>query len=137
MNDYFCEVKGESKGLFKSEKWYFQMVKAKDHYEAYEQLQQQYTTISEWKIKEIKTNKIWTNDTQDMLKMDGFEDCISGIVERFNHPPIVCYDKEKVLIKLTTQGLEPEEAMEYFEFNQLGAWVGETTPCFITHTNNE
>jgi len=25
-----------------------------------------------------------------------------------------------------------EEAEEYFQFNQLGAWFGELTPCFIT-----
>tara|TARA_R100001086_G_C11757397_1_gene237114 strand:- start:607 stop:723 length:117 start_codon:yes stop_codon:yes gene_type:complete len=24
-----------------------------------------------------------------------------------------------------------EEAVEYFEFNIIGAWVGETTPLFI------
>ena len=24
-----------------------------------------------------------------------------------------------------------EEAMEYYEFNQLGAWVGDGTPCFL------
>jgi hypothetical protein len=25
-----------------------------------------------------------------------------------------------------------EEALEWFEFNQIGAWVGDSTPCFIT-----
>jgi hypothetical protein len=29
-------------------------------------------------------------------------------------------------------GMEEEEAIEFFYFNQAGAWVGETTPCFIT-----
>jgi len=24
-----------------------------------------------------------------------------------------------------------EEAEEYFEFNQMGAWVGDSTPCFL------
>lgn len=69
-----------------------------------------------------------------MATMDGFEDCVAGVVERFNQPPIVCYDKELVLRKLA-QDMTPEEALEYFEFNQLGAWIGERTPCFITHTN--
>jgi biotin synthase-related radical SAM superfamily protein len=73
-------------------------------------------------------------DEETML-MNGFDDCIVGIVERFNQPPIVCYDKTKVLQKLFEGGLEPEQAMEYFEFNQLGAWVGEKTPCFLTITD--
>jgi hypothetical protein len=28
-------------------------------------------------------------------------------------------------------GASYEEAYEFFEFNQLGSWVGESTPCFI------
>ena len=29
------------------------------------------------------------------------------------------------------QGMSYEEAIEYWEYNQLGASVGEYTPCFI------
>ena len=66
------------------------------------------------------------------LKMDGFNDCIEGIVERFGQNDIVCYNKEKVIEKLMSDGESSyEEAMEYYEFNQLGAWVGDGTPCFL------
>ena len=34
--------------------------------------------------------------------------------------------------KLIDDGMSIEEAEEFFEYNQLGAWVGETTPVFIT-----
>jgi len=71
---------------------------------------------------------------EHQVVMDGYEDCVLGVVERFNQPPIICYDKTKVLMKLHEGGLDPEQALEYFEFNQLGAWVGEKTPCFITIT---
>jgi hypothetical protein len=30
-----------------------------------------------------------------------------------------------------------EEAEEYFEFNVQGAWMGETTPAFITQTKTK
>lgn len=73
----------------------------------------------------------------EAMLMDGYDDCVAGIVERFNQPPIVCYDKTKVLLKLTKEGMSPEQALEYFEFNQLGAWVGERTPCFIILTTHE
>ena len=29
-------------------------------------------------------------------------------------------------------GMSEEESIEYFEYNQIGAWVGDTTPCFLT-----
>jgi hypothetical protein len=76
-----------------------------------------------------------TEIDETMTTMDGFDDCVEGIVERFNQQPIVCYNKQKLLVKLTSEGMTPEQALEYYEFNQLGAWVGEATPCFIITTN--
>ena len=67
----------------------------------------------------------------DLMTMDGYDDCIVGIVERAGSESCVCYDKNKVLKRLHEDGMSPEEALEYFDFNQLGAWVGERTPCFI------
>ena len=29
-------------------------------------------------------------------------------------------------------GMTEEEAVEYFEFNIIGAWMGEETPCFLS-----
>jgi hypothetical protein len=34
-------------------------------------------------------------DEDELLKMDGYDDCIVGTVERFGQPEIVCYDKER------------------------------------------
>jgi len=28
--------------------------------------------------------------------------------------------------------MSEEESIEFFEYNQIGAWVGDYTPCFIT-----
>lgn len=68
----------------------------------------------------------------NMLRMDGYNDCIVGVVERFGENPIYCYSTEKVIKKLMKDGMTEEEAWEFFEYNQLGAWVGDGTPCFIT-----
>jgi hypothetical protein len=46
--------------------------------------------------------------------------------------PIVCYDKDKVLQRHRDDGMDYDEAIEFFEYNQLGAWVGDRTPCFIS-----
>jgi hypothetical protein len=68
----------------------------------------------------------------DILLMDGYDDCVVGVVEQFGRPPIVCYDRELVIRKLMEDGMTQEEAEEFFEFNQIGAWVGDRTPCFLT-----
>jgi hypothetical protein len=67
----------------------------------------------------------------DLLHMTGFEDCAIGICLRFNQEPIILYDQALVLAKLEAQGMDPEEAQEWFEVNQLGAWMGEATPAFL------
>ena len=73
------------------------------------------------------------DDSGEVLKMDGYNDCIVGIVEQFGRPPIACYDLEKVFAKLMTEsGMDREEALEWWEYNMIGAYVGEETPCFIT-----
>lgn len=67
----------------------------------------------------------------ELMLMDGYDDCIIGIVERAGAESCICYDKAKILQRHQDDGMTPEEAVEYFEFNQIGAWVGERTPCFI------
>jgi len=69
--------------------------------------------------------------TEDALTMDGYDDCILGVVERFGQQNHVLYDLGAVLNKLIEGGMTREEAMEWYEFNMLGAYVGETTPSFL------
>jgi len=71
-------------------------------------------------------------DEHEMLTMDGYDDCIVGVVERYGQNPIVCYDKEKVIQRQESDGMEKDEAEEFFYFNQIGAWMGESTPCFLS-----
>ena len=73
----------------------------------------------------------------ELTVMDGYDDCIAGVVERFGMDPIVCYDKTKVLARLQEDGMSEEEAEEFWSFNQIGAWVGEQTPCFLTKLTPE
>jgi len=71
-------------------------------------------------------------EDDDLLKMDGYDDCIVGLVEQFGRPPIVCYDRCKVIAQLVTDsGMTEEEAEEWYEFNMLGSGMGEYTPCFL------
>ena len=71
----------------------------------------------------------------DLLKADGFDDCCIGVVTRFGQPDILCYSESKVMEKLM-QDMPYFEAMEHFEFNIKGAWVGDLTPCFLVDDND-
>ena len=67
----------------------------------------------------------------DLLKADGFDEAIIGVVQRIGVQAI-CYDEDKVLeILMERDGMTLIEAMEYFDFNIAGAWVGESTPFFL------
>jgi len=62
-----------------------------------------------------------TENYPDAKLMDGYDDCIIGICNRFGMESIVLYDQEKVIEKLMQDGMTCEEALEFFEYNQLGS----------------
>ena len=66
-----------------------------------------------------------------MMQMDGYDDCVVGTVTRVGISPVLCYDLHKVIAKMVADGMDEEEAYEYYNFNMLGAWVGDGTPAFI------
>ena len=71
----------------------------------------------------------------DLLKADGFDEAVIGVVERLGTQAI-CYDTEKV-IEILMRDMSEEEALEYFQYNIAGAWVGEHTPFFLTRDSFE
>lgn len=78
------------------------------------------------------------DDEMELVKMDGFDDCILGLVDRFGCDPHIAYDKNKVIDKLIeVWDMTEEEAVEYFEYNQLGSFVGSATPAFVDTTWKE
>lgn len=67
----------------------------------------------------------------EALLADGFEAAYIGICRRFS-TVVAAYDYNKCIeILMNRDGMSGEEAEEFFEFNTLGAWVGEFTPAFI------
>ena len=72
-----------------------------------------------------------------MMKMDGYDDCIAGVSTRCGQPPILIYDRARVISRLESDGMTNEEAEEYFNFNQIGAWVGDDTPAFLEPYDEE
>jgi hypothetical protein len=67
------------------------------------------------------------------LLADGFEEAFLGMSEVFGRPPLATYDRDKCIeILMTRDGMTEEEAMEYFDFNVSGSWVGDSTPIYLT-----
>jgi len=60
-----------------------------------------------------------------------FDAAIIGVTERIGDLPTICYSKDKVLEILMEDGMSWEEAGEYYNFNIVGAYMGEYTPTFL------
>jgi hypothetical protein len=67
----------------------------------------------------------------ETLVADGFDEAIIGIGRQFNKN-LVIYDEDKCIqILMERDGMTDEEAIEFFEFNVVGAYVGEYTPVYV------
>ena len=67
----------------------------------------------------------------DALLADGFEEALIGFGTQFSHD-VAIYDYGACVdILVTRDGMTPDEAQEYLEFNTCGAYVGDHTPVFL------
>jgi hypothetical protein len=72
-----------------------------------------------------------TEEYPDILTLDGFDEAILGVVERINLL-VVCYDRNKI-IEILMRDMNEEEAWEYYQFNILDAYMGESTPVYLDY----
>ncbi|MEX3625137.1 hypothetical protein [Viridibacillus arvi] len=64
------------------------------------------------------------------LFADGLDDAIIGCAQR-GALTVALYDANKCIeILMRDEEMTYEDASEYFDYNILGAWVGEMTPAF-------
>jgi hypothetical protein len=61
---------------------------------------------------------------------DHFDHAILGIIEGYGQAPAVLYDHAKV-IEAMAEDMGLEDALEWFDFNTIGAYLGEATPRFL------
>ena len=59
---------------------------------------------------------------------DGLDGAILGVDPSSSR---VVYSQAKVIEELISQGMDREEAMEYYYFNIEGAYMGEKTPIWV------
>lgn len=84
-------------------------------------------------MKDEKYKELLAEVNEEMLFADGYEDALIGYVERFGMGPVALYDRNKCIeILMKRDGMTDEEAEEFFQFNTIGAWMGDSTPAFAT-----
>lgn len=81
-------------------------------------------------LKRDKITELYPGN--EFLFMDGIEydQAIVGVAEQFGHEMKVCYDKNKILNFLISDGMSHDEALEFFDYNIIGTG-GKNVPVFI------
>ena len=84
----------------------------------------------------VITRQIIEEQLQEMgetpLLMDGFDEACIGFSQRINEPLLAVYSYEKMVeVLMERDGMDDEMAMEYIDFNCVGAHMGETTPIIV------
>lgn len=89
-------------------------------------------------LKKLSKRKEIENDYIDheLIFYDEFDDAIVGVVERFGGNFSVLYSKDKVFEILMSEGLEFTDALEHFEYNIIGGYLGDATPVFLDDLDN-
>ena len=66
---------------------------------------------------------------EECLIADGFDDAVIGIVYGTNAKAV--YSVKKIIDILMEEEMSYEDAVEHFEYNIAGSYVGEKTPVFV------
>jgi len=77
---------------------------------------------------------------------DFYDQFVIGLAQRFNQH-FVIYDKDALIAGLVKQAMDDGDednlldaetgAIEHFEYNIVGSWVGDGTPAFLTKYEGE
>lgn len=65
---------------------------------------------------------------EEFLKADGFDEAVIGVDDKSRR--LVYSIKKCIEILNSRDGMTNEEAVEYFDYNVSGAYVGEKTPIW-------
>lgn len=70
-----------------------------------------------------------------ILIATGFDRAFLGVGRRCGEPDLAVYDSRKAFVELMRRdNLTWDEALEYYDFNVEGAWVGEQSPIWLHRT---
>lgn len=70
-------------------------------------------------------------EVEGAIVFNGHDNAIIGYGQRINMEPVLIYDYEIICHNLQHQNMTEEEAIEYAEYNIVGAWLGDRTPIIF------
>jgi hypothetical protein len=71
------------------------------------------------------------SEAEGVIRLDGYDDCIVGVSDEFGGVVRLVYDRRKIITKLTADGMEEGDAVEWFDYNIIGGYYGPGGPVFI------
>lgn len=88
------------------------------------------------------------SDDEKILLMDGLDEAFVGLATRFEpiayldedglerirggtHRTFAVYDYDRIIASLMADGMDEDEAEEFYGFNIEGSYAGETTPAIM------
>lgn len=88
--------------------------------------------------KDAKLKDFLMEMTDEVVIADGLSDAFIGLAQVGKESKTVAvYDSVKIIKILMDSGLTQDEAVEYYEYNILGAYVGEATPVYLIPVDKE
>ena len=80
----------------------------------------------------MQINEYLDSIGESTLLADGFDEALIGFSQRMNEPMLAVYSYEKMVqVLMDNDDLSYDDAVEYVDFNVVGAWVGEQTPIIV------
>lgn len=103
------------------------------HQQMQEALRREEEERAEQEIKELEDSlRSWDEEHDEgALFVPGFESALIGVAVQFAHQ-VAVYDYDKCLdVLIDRDGMDVEDAIEYMEYNVVGAYAGKSTPVFL------
>ena len=74
-------------------------------------------------------------EEEECLTADGFDEALVGCTYEAN--VVAVYDINKMIEILIAEGMEYDDAVEFIEYNIVGAYMGEKTPQYVNFVTQE
>ena len=72
---------------------------------------------------------------EECLTADGFDDALVGCTYGAN--VVAVYDINKMIEILMAEGTDYEDAVDFLDYNVVGAYLGEKTPLYVNFVTQE
>ena len=75
----------------------------------------------------------WASEIVDAVAAtwDGCDEAIIGVASRCGAYNLYVYDYDLLVDKFIADGMTEEEAIEWVDYNIVGAWIGSGTPIIL------